>query len=156
MHFVQKADRHQQISGAHVDGFGEKEIEIAELDGNCALVAAQIRAARLAAISRNARFRVVFECPVPGAVRMLEVTGTPAIDDAADRCTTDRPNDGPAVYMPPDVWFGGDAPPTLEVNGRGEITALGATMPRTITVNHGSFNRNITVTAAGRVLTPTS
>jgi type II secretory pathway pseudopilin PulG len=120
------------------------------------LVAAQIRAARLAAISRNARFRIVFECPVPGAVRMLAVTGIPAIDDAADRCTTEQPNDGPAVYMPPDVWFGGDAPPTLEVNGRGEITALGATMPRTITVNHGSFNRNLTVTAAGRVLTPTS
>ena len=51
------------------------------------LVAAQIREARLAAITRNTTFRVMFDCPAPGAMRMVEFMGVPAVDDAADRCT---------------------------------------------------------------------
>ena len=39
------------------------------------LVGSQIRQARLKAISRNQRFRVRFDCPVAGQLRVLVVTG---------------------------------------------------------------------------------
>jgi prepilin-type N-terminal cleavage/methylation domain-containing protein len=118
------------------------------------LVAAQIREARLAAITRNTSFRVMFDCPAPGAMRMVEFMGVPAIDGAADRCTNEQPNDGPAVYMPPGVTFGaGATPPTLRVNGRGEFTAEGGGMPQNILLSHGQFQQRVTVTAAGRIRT---
>jgi type II secretory pathway pseudopilin PulG len=121
------------------------------------LVAAQIREARLAAITRNGTFRVMFNCPAPGAMRVVQFMGVPAIDDAADRCTNDQPNDGPVVYVPQGVRFGaGDGIPTLRVNGRGEFSAEGAAMPQTFAVSYGSMSRNVNVTAAGRVRTPTS
>jgi prepilin-type N-terminal cleavage/methylation domain-containing protein len=121
------------------------------------LVAAQIREARLAAITRNSTFRVMFDCPAPGAMRMVELMGVPAIDDAADRCTNDQPNDGPVVYMPAGVRFGaGDTPPTLRVNGRGEFSAEGGAMPQNLAVRYGPMSRIVNVTAAGRVRTPIS
>jgi prepilin-type N-terminal cleavage/methylation domain-containing protein len=122
------------------------------------LVAAQLREARLAAITRNARFRVRFDCPAPGAMRMLAVTGNAAIDNALDRCSTPQDNDGPAVYMAQEVSFGvGDGvPPTLEFNGRGQVTAIGANMPQTISLTYGEISRNVIVTATGRVRTPSS
>jgi prepilin-type N-terminal cleavage/methylation domain-containing protein len=118
------------------------------------LVAAQVREARLAAITRNTAFRVRFNCPDAGAIRMLAVTGNASIDNSADRCSMNQPNDGPAIYMPPGIDFGVDQPPTLEINGRGLISAIGGTMPQTLSVSYGSDSRNLVVTAAGRVNTP--
>jgi prepilin-type N-terminal cleavage/methylation domain-containing protein len=121
------------------------------------LLAAQLREARLAAITRNGTFRVMFNCPAAGAMRMVEFMGVPAIDDAPDRCTNDQANDGPVVYIPQGVRFGaGDAIPTLRVNGRGEFSAEGGAMPQTFAVSYGSMSRNVNVTAAGRVRTPAS
>lgn len=123
------------------------------------LIAGQIREARLAAITRNTTFRVVFDCPTAGAVRMLAVTGTLAIDGAADRCTMNQPNDGPALYVQPDVMVtnaNGDAPPSLVITGRGLISAVGGAMPLTLAVSYGTFTRNLVITAAGRVRTPAS
>jgi prepilin-type N-terminal cleavage/methylation domain-containing protein len=123
------------------------------------LVAAQLREARLAAITRNTRFRLRFDCPDEGAIRMVAVTGTPAIDDAADRCTLNQANDGPVVYLAQGVRLlggGGDAPPTLEISGRGQVSAIGAAMPLNFSVTYGPITRVISVTAAGRVRTPNS
>jgi type IV fimbrial biogenesis protein FimT len=120
------------------------------------LVAGTIREARLAAITRNSPFRVRFDCPAAGAVRMLAVTGDAGIDNATNRCETTQPNDGPAIYMPRGVVFGDETPPTLEINGRGQISAVGGTMPQTLSVSYGEFARNLVITAAGRVRTPTS
>jgi prepilin-type N-terminal cleavage/methylation domain-containing protein len=121
------------------------------------LVAGQIRSARLAAITRNTSFRVIFDCPVAGAMRMVEFFNDPAIDADPDRCTNDQPNDGPVIYMPPGVTFGnGATPPTLRVNGRGEFTAEGGSMPQNISVTYESHTRTVNVTAAGRVRTPNS
>ena len=119
------------------------------------LVAAQIREARLAAITRNTSFRVIFDCgpDMPGAMRMVEFMGVPSVDSSPDRCAEDQPNDGPVVYMPEGVSFSGGAPPTLRVNARGEFTAEGGGALPTFTVSYGSTTRNVSVTAAGRVQT---
>ncbi len=115
------------------------------------LLAGQVREARLAAISRNQIFRVVFDCPVPGAFRMLEVTGDASVDDDADRCTTHLANDGPPVYMGDGVTFGdGDLSP-LEISRRGQISAIGGTVPLTYGITYGSHTRNVAITGAGRV-----
>ena len=115
------------------------------------LVGATFREARLAAITRNSAFRVRFNCPVDGAVRFLAVTGDASIDNASDRCDMTQPNDGPALYMPDGITFGGDAPPIFEVSGRGEFSAPGFTLPRVLSVSHGDYHRNITIFASGRV-----
>ncbi|MCC7177232.1 MAG: prepilin-type N-terminal cleavage/methylation domain-containing protein [Acidobacteria bacterium] len=121
------------------------------------LVAAQIREARLAAITRNSTFRVRFDCFGGTAVRMVIVTGNPTVDNASDRCTQQVPNDGPPIYLPPNVSFGaGGPPPALEINGRGQVSAVAGTMPQTLSVSYGDFTRTLVVTEAGRVRTPTS
>lgn len=118
------------------------------------LVAAQIREARLAAITRNAPFRVAFNCP-DGGVRFLHVTGVAAVDNAADRCTNRQPNDGPPMFLPQGVNLGDQPPPTLQISGRGIISALGgAQMPQSIAVSYGTFTRTLVVTATGRVTAP--
>jgi prepilin-type N-terminal cleavage/methylation domain-containing protein len=121
------------------------------------LVGAQIRQARLSAITRNAPFRVRFDCPDAGAMRVLAVTGDASIDNSGDRCAMSQPNDGPAVYAPPGVTFGDATPPTLQINGRGQIgTVGGGSLPLNISVSYGDASRTLTVTATGRLITPTS
>jgi type IV fimbrial biogenesis protein FimT len=109
----------------------------------------QLRSARLAAISRNRPVRVAFNCPVAGASRLLTVTGNAAVDDAANRCTTNQPNDGAAIYLPTKVTFGNV--PRLEFSGRGIVTAQGATVPMSFTVSYGNDTRTVFVTAIGRI-----
>lgn len=113
------------------------------------LMAGQLRAARLAAITRNTNFRVRFDCPDPGAVRVLAVTGNPAVDDAADRCDNTVANDGPIVYAPVGVNYG--TLPTFQFNGRGQASVDAGALPLTITVAYGSITRNVVVSATGRV-----
>jgi prepilin-type N-terminal cleavage/methylation domain-containing protein len=123
------------------------------------LVAGQLREARLAAISRNTPFRLRFDCPQAGSVRMLAVTGTAAIDNAADRCLLNQANDGPIIYLPNGVRLlngNGDTPATLEISGRGQISAIGGGMPVSFSVRYGSISRVISITATGRVRTPTT
>ncbi len=113
------------------------------------IVVAQVRSARLAAVSGNRRIRIVFDCPTTGAVRNLAVTGDPSIDDAADRCASYRPDDGALALLPAQVTFG--AAPTLEFNGRGIVTAADNNVPASITVSHDHDTRTLLVTATGRV-----
>jgi len=121
------------------------------------LVAAQIREARLAAITRNSTFRVRFDCFGGTAIRMVIVTGNASIDNASDRCSQQVQNDGPPIYLPPNVSFGGGGPPpALEINGRGQVSAVSGTMPQTFSVSYGDFSRTLIVTASGRVRTTTS
>lgn len=112
-------------------------------------MAGQLRAARLAAITRNANFRVRFDCPDPGAIRVLAVTGNPAIDDAADRCDQTVANDGPVVYTPVGINYG--TLPVFTFNGRGQATVDVGTLPMTIAVTHGSITRNVLVSPTGRI-----
>lgn len=113
------------------------------------LIQVQLRSARVAAITRNRPVRVAFNCPVAGAVRMLTVTGNAVVDDAANRCTTNQPNDGAAVYLPAKVTLG--TIPRLEFSGRGIVTAQGAAVPISFTLSYGYDTRTVVVTAIGRI-----
>ncbi len=116
------------------------------------LVASQIREARLSAITHNRPFRVIFNCPAAGAFRMLEVTGDPTVDNAGDRCTTHLQNDGPPVYLPDNVNFGGFDPKDLQISARGQVTGVtGGTLPFVYEVTYGSYRRNVSVSAQGRI-----
>jgi len=119
------------------------------------LVAAQFREARLAAITRNAPIRLRFNCAGGRAVRMLVVTGDPAIDNASDRCDITQPTDGSPVYVPENVTLRASSP-QVEIDGRGFVTSIGGTMPLFLSVNNGSHTRIVSITGTGRVRTPTS
>jgi type II secretory pathway pseudopilin PulG len=114
-------------------------------------VASQVRQARLKAITRNRSFRLRFNCPAIGQFRVLEVTGTAGIDNAANRCTMYLPLDSGIYTMPRNVSFGN--PPVLQVNGRGQYTLpAGGTLPLTINVQYGATHtRSFTVSATGQI-----
>jgi type IV fimbrial biogenesis protein FimU len=118
------------------------------------LVAAAIRNARLAAITRNATYRIRFDCPSAGSVRVLVVTGDPTIDNATNRCSTTVAEDGPAMFLPEGVSYG--TVPTIEVNGRGQMSIPSAILPMMITVSYDNFTRALSVSPTGRVTTPSS
>ncbi len=113
------------------------------------MVSDHLRAARMKAVTRNARVRVVFDCPSPGAMRTLTVTGDAAVDNAADRCRHDQPNDGPAIWLPADVSVVNAR--SIEFDGRGMATAIGGAAPINLDVTHGVTRRTVIVTGAGRV-----
>jgi prepilin-type N-terminal cleavage/methylation domain-containing protein len=116
------------------------------------LLAGQMREARLAAISHNRPFRLLFNCPEAGAYRMLEVTGDATIDNAADRCSTSQPNDGPPVHMPAGVDFNGFDPKDLQISPRGQVFPInGGLLPLMYDVTYGSYTRTVSITGTGRV-----
>lgn len=131
-------------------------------------VAAQIRAARLIAVSRNVTMRVRFNCPEPGAYRIIEVVGNAGVDQAADRCSQAaypypdpdpavRPNaDRQVMYLPDGASFGTVS--DIEIAGTGRITRLTgcpACVPAagtaSVTVTGHAETRTITLTPNGRV-----
>lgn len=123
-------------------------------------VAGQIRSARLAAVSTNRQMIVRFNCPVARAYRFIEVTGDPAIDDAAlaVRCAfppadgdpATLPNsDGLPAFLPDTINFG--ATQDLRITPTGTVTPLTGGMPAVIGVTNGAMARQITVSVAGRV-----
>ena len=116
------------------------------------LLASQVREARLSAITHNRPFRVIFNCPAAGAFRMLEVTGNSAVDDAPDRCTTHLQNDGPPVYLPDNVNFGGFDPKDLQISARGLVTGVaGGVLPFVYEISYAGYQRNVSLSAQGRV-----
>ncbi len=114
-------------------------------------IGATIRQARLRAISSNTNHRVVFDCPTAGVIRSLIMTGDPAVDDAADRCTQTLDGDSGTINLPFDVAFDSDSAAFLEVSGRGIFTASGAAIPLTIDVTQGTASRSLTVSATGQI-----
>jgi hypothetical protein len=124
-------------------------------------VSAQIRAARLAAVTANRVMLVRFNCPGPGMYRVVEFTGIPAIDTAADRCSAPYPDDdpvalpnvdGPPAVLPETMTFG--ATQDLRISTTGQFTPLSGGMPAVIQVTNGVRVGQITVSAAGRVVLP--
>jgi prepilin-type N-terminal cleavage/methylation domain-containing protein len=115
------------------------------------MIGVQVRQARLRAISRNMSFRLVFDCPTARQIRVLEVTGNPLIDNAADRCTQYRTHDSGIYQMPSDVTYTAALPP-LEVNSRGMYSAIGGAVPLVINVGYGGRTfRSMTVSATGQI-----
>jgi len=58
----------------------------------------ELQTARLKAVSANTTLRVRINCPAAGQVRIVEWIGSPAIDDAGNRC-----NDVAYPYPAPDT-----------------------------------------------------
>jgi type IV fimbrial biogenesis protein FimT len=111
-------------------------------------IASQVRQARLKAITRNNRFRVMFNCPAANQYRVLVVDGT---INNADRCLQTLQHDSGIYTMPDNVAFG--AVPALEVNGRGQYSLPGGgVMPLTVNVQYRNTHlRTFTVSITGQI-----
>ena len=111
-------------------------------------IGSQVRQARLKAITRNTSFQIRFNCPAARNYRLLVVDGN--INDA-DRCTQFKEQDSGVYTVPLSVAYGN--PPTLQVNGRGQYSIVGAgSLPLTVTVQHSNGHaRAMTISITGQV-----
>jgi len=114
-------------------------------------IGATIRSARLKAISQNTAYRVTFNCPSANELRSLVMTGDPAVDDDAGRCSQTVVGDSGIIQLPVGVAYDVADTTSLEVTGRGIFTAAGGGIPLTITVTHGSATRTLTVSGTGQI-----
>jgi prepilin-type N-terminal cleavage/methylation domain-containing protein len=112
---------------------------------------ALIRQTRLKAITQNRTYRVRFDCPTANRARGLVFQGNPVVDDAANRCSMTIPGDSEIVQMPTGVAFDAEDATELRVTPRGVFTAVGDSIPLTITVTYGSSTRTLTVSATGQI-----
>jgi prepilin-type N-terminal cleavage/methylation domain-containing protein len=131
------------------------------------LVERELQGARLKSVSVNRALRVRLNCPAAGYVRRVEVIGTPAIDDAANRCMTtaypfpapdtdltSRPNyDGPVLVIPnqatvtgADLQFNPDGTTSQYINNAVQPIAT-----VTLTITRRNKSRTVTVNGAGKV-----
>jgi Tfp pilus assembly protein FimT len=145
-------------------------IETYKFNSDVQNVAATIRAARYTAVASNVRMRVRFNCPTTGQMRVVEVTGNAAIDDAADRCdlaaypypdadeAVAPNNDGPVLAMGSSGTVFPGTIASLEVSTAGRVTPLTgcpscvlASPPAVLTIEDDTTEtaRRITVTATG-------
>ena len=114
-------------------------------------IGASIRSARLKAISQNTAHRVTFNCPADNELRILVMTGDPAVDDDAGRCSQTVDGDSGIIQLPGGVAYDADDATSLQVTGRGIFTANGGAIPLTITVTHGAATRTLTVSGTGQI-----
>ena len=131
------------------------------LAGAVRTVTQQVSTARLQAVNTNRRMRVRLNCPAANQLRVVEVTGNALVDNAADRCSeaaypypdlnpAARPDlDGPVIRLPAGVRF--LAVQNLELNTRGNVTALAGGLPAFIEVTDGVETRRVRITAAGQL-----
>jgi len=112
-------------------------------------IGAQIRQARLKAVTRNTPFRIVFDCPSANQFRVLEVDDTIGEDE---RCDQTLQHDSGTFVMPPNVSYDAGLP-ALEVNGRGVYSIVGGgVLPLTITVQYSDTHaRSLTVSLTGQI-----
>lgn len=128
----------------------------------------ELQSARLMAVSKNRVLRVRMNCPSTGYLRTVEFVGTPAIDDATDRCMTTNfpfpprdndlmtePNfDGPVRTLPngasvSDVvlQFSPDGTAASVVAG----TPTAITTPVPVEIRRHDKSRTVTVNNVGKV-----
>ncbi len=132
-------------------------------------LATTIRNARYKAVSINQPVRVRLNCPSQGLMRVVQVTGDSAIDDAADRCneaaypypgtTTATAGDGPVIAMGTAIDYPADAS-SIEVSTTGRMVPLAGcpacaagSPPFSLVVedHRHSIQRSMTVSASGSV-----
>jgi len=132
----------------------------------------QLQTARLKAVTNSRALRVRFNCPAAGQLRILEVTGITATDNATNRCSATAypfpppvdalratPSlDSPVVYLPAGTTVTGSAL-NLEFGPKGNVYTV---TPGTndivdvvgdlvLTVTKGSYSNTVTINALGRV-----
>jgi hypothetical protein len=79
------------------------------------------------------------------------MTGDPAVDDDAGRCSQTIDGDSGIVELPQGVVYDADDATSLQVTGRGLFTAPGGAVPLTITVTYGAATRTLTVSLTGQI-----
>lgn len=130
-----------------------------------------LQTARMKAVTHSRALRVRFNCPVPGQLRLLEVTGVSSTDNATNRCDpaafpspgpTDTlrstPSlDSPVIYLPSGTTVTGAAL-HLEFGPRGSVHAVGTggvvtdlTGPLTLTVTRKGRSNTVTINGLGRI-----
>jgi prepilin-type N-terminal cleavage/methylation domain-containing protein len=114
-------------------------------------VGAIIRQTRLKAISQNATYRVVFNCPAANQLRGLVMTGDADVDDSPSRCSETQIGDTGVIELPTSVTYDSNDADYLQVTGRGVFSASGAAIPLTIDVNYGASTRTLTVSKTGQI-----
>ena len=114
-------------------------------------VGSLVRQTRLKAISQSATYIVRFDCPGTNQLRALIVTGDPGIDNNANRCNMTQAGDSELVELPTGVTMDAEDATELQVTPRGVFTALGDSIPLTITVSYGASTRTVTVSATGQI-----
>jgi prepilin-type N-terminal cleavage/methylation domain-containing protein len=131
------------------------------------LVERELQGARLKSVSVNRSLRVRLNCPGVGYVRRVEVIGTPAIDDADNRCMvtsypfpapdndlTTRPNyDGPVLVIPNEATVAG-VDLQFSPDGTTSEYVANAVQPIdsvTLTITRRGKSRTVTVNGAGKV-----
>jgi prepilin-type N-terminal cleavage/methylation domain-containing protein len=137
----------------------------------------ELQTARVNAVTANRQVRVLFNCPITGQFRRVEVLGEPGLpdgrDDSLTRCddTTfpyppadndpaTRPNlDGPVHRLPDGVTMGGVSGIEFLPNGTARSDAPGGAITFgdipvagvTATATKGSASRTVIINGLGRV-----
>ncbi len=131
----------------------------------------ELQTARLKAVSAARSLRVRLNCPVAGQLRILEVTGVAATDNAANRCDpvaypfpgprdslrVTPSLDSPVIHLPDGVTVTGTVQ-QFEFDPRGSaysVDALGAATllagDVVLTVTHKTWSHTIRINPVGRI-----
>jgi Tfp pilus assembly protein FimT len=132
-------------------------------------LATTIRNARYKAVTTNATMRVRLNCPTRGQMRIVQLTGNAAIDNAANRCdesvypypgtTPTTANDGPVLLMGTSINYPSNAS-SIEISTTGRMVPLTAcpncaagSPPFVLYVEdeRNSLRRSLTVASSGSV-----
>jgi len=136
----------------------------------------ELQTARVNAVQANRPVRVLFNCPVAGQFRRVELLGEPGLPDGRDAATSrcndttfpypapdqdplTRPNlDGPLHRLPNGVTMGGVGGVEFLPNGTARSAAVGSFAFGDIgvtgvqaTATKGATSRSITINGMGRV-----
>jgi Tfp pilus assembly protein FimT len=135
------------------------------------MVERELQTARLKAVTVSRALRVRFDCPAAGQLRVLELTGVAATDNAANRCDPSAfpfpgPNDAlratpsldsPVIYLPDSTTVAG-AIRQFEFDPRGQVFSVspsGAvsalTADAVLTVTRNGWTNTITINELGRI-----
>ena len=91
---------------------------------------------------------------LPGSRRLPDARShrRPLVDNAGDRCTTHLQNDGPPVYLPDrrGLWRIRSQGPA-DQRPRAVTGVSGGALPFVYGVTYGSYRRNVSVSAQGRI-----
>ncbi len=135
------------------------------------LVEREFKNARLKAVTSSRALRVRLNCPAVGQLRVLEVTGVAATDNATNRCDPvaypfPGPNDtlrstpaldSPVIHLPQGALVAGTFT-HFEFSPRGQVYSVSATgitsalaADATLTITRKSWSHTVTINAIGRV-----
>jgi Tfp pilus assembly protein FimT len=131
----------------------------------------ELQSARLKAVTASKRIRVKLNCPVAGQLRMVEVTGVAATDNASNRCDEvafpfpgprdalrSTPSlDAPLVRLPAGTTIASTVT-TFEFGPRGDAAQVGSTglvaslaSETTVTVTRAGWSSAIRINPIGKI-----